>query len=314
MTTTRHSCRARSCTSRSARPPRRGGSAPRAALLARARARSAPFSRARPRFVRRVFRDCAIPDPDAGLCCSPGSARLTAAARPGGRCAIADAVSVLERGGGSGDPVSAEIEGTWRLLYVQVAFDARLRSAARGRREAGLEGLFAGLFGDEAAKEFAVNADPVAIGVFSPIQRGVAGRGGSNPQAIRLFDLGEARGPGGDVEADNAWTRWCSSGTGITGLSAKPAFREREQKQNRVHVRPGVLRAGDGPVRRRAAFRAAGARAVPGAFRAARGRGEGVAGHVVPREGRAHLEGEQRHDVRAGQRSRGGERGRAAAV
>ena len=108
--------------------------------------------------------------------------------------AIADAVSVLERGGGGlSDPASRpEIEGTWRLLYTSKSrFDARnpLGKRVDGAKP-GLEGLFAGLFGDEAAKEFAVNADPVAIDASSsPIQRGVTSlEAFTIQQAIRLFD------------------------------------------------------------------------------------------------------------------------------
>ena len=110
--------------------------------------------------------------------------------------AIADAVSVLERGGGGlSHPASRpEIEGTWRLLYTSKSrFDARnpLGKRVDGAKP-GLEGLFAGLFGDEAAKEFAVNADPVASSSnasSSPIQRSVTSlEAFTIQQAIRLFD------------------------------------------------------------------------------------------------------------------------------
>jgi hypothetical protein len=133
--------------------------------------------------------------------------------------AIAEAVSVLERGGGGlSHPASRpEIEGTWRLLYTSKSrFDARnpLGKRVDGAKP-GLEGLFAGLFGDEAAKEFAVNADPVAFDASSsPIQRSVTSlEAFTIQQAIRLFDPAtgraararrrrrrrRARGPGGAV-------------------------------------------------------------------------------------------------------------------
>ena len=110
--------------------------------------------------------------------------------------AIAEAVSVLERGGGGlSHPASRpEIEGTWRLLYTSKSrFDARNPLGARvDGAKPGLEGLFAGLFGDEAAKEFAVNADPVASSSnasSSPIQRSVTSlEAFTIQQAIRLFD------------------------------------------------------------------------------------------------------------------------------
>ena len=109
--------------------------------------------------------------------------------------AIAEAVSVLERGGGGlSHPASRpEIEGTWRLLYTSKSrFDARNPLGARvDGAKPGLEGLFAGLFGDDAAKEFAVNADPV-VGFepsSSPIQRSVTSlEAFTIQQAIRLFD------------------------------------------------------------------------------------------------------------------------------
>ena len=205
------------------RPPAaaRGRSAPRAALVARARARFAPFRRAQPRFVRRVFRDCAIPetaDAEAVLL-----ARLRAVSGRGAGAseaderAIADAVSVLERGGGGlSDPASRpEIEGTWRLLYTSKSrFDARnpLGKRVDGAKP-GLEGLFAGLFGDEAAKEFAVNADPVAIDASSsPIQRGVTSlEAFTIQQAIRLLRRRAPRAPArvGRARVDQV----CSSGT-----------------------------------------------------------------------------------------------------
>ena len=111
--------------------------------------------------------------------------------------AIAEAVSVLERGGGGlSHPASRpEIEGTWRLLYTSKSrFDARNPLGARvDGAKPGLEGLFAGLFGDDAAKEFAVNADPSRASSSnassSPIQRSVTSlEAFTIQQAIRLFD------------------------------------------------------------------------------------------------------------------------------
>ena len=74
------SCRARSRTSRSTRPPRRASGPP----ARRARRALAPgvCRRERPQTVGRVFRDSPIPETaDAGRFCSPGSARSPAAAR-----------------------------------------------------------------------------------------------------------------------------------------------------------------------------------------------------------------------------------------
>ena len=144
--------------------------------------------------------------------------------------AIADAVSVLERGGGGlSHPASRpEIEGTWRLLYTSKSrFDARNPLGVRvDGAKPGLEGLFAGLFGDEAAKEFAVNADPVAIDASSsPIQRGVTSlEAFTIQQAIRLFDpaTGEPRAPGGGVDADARVDQVVQFGNGnYLRLSAK---------------------------------------------------------------------------------------------
>ena len=144
--------------------------------------------------------------------------------------AIADAVSVLERGGGGlSHPASRpEIEGTWRLLYTSKSrFDARnpLGKRVDGAKP-GLEGLFAGLFGDEAAKEFAVNADPVAFDASSsPIQRSVTSlEAFTIQQAIRLFDpaTGEPRAPGGGVDADARVDQVVQFGNGnYLRLSAK---------------------------------------------------------------------------------------------
>ena len=149
--------------------------------------------------------------------------------------AIADAVSVLERGGGGlSDPASRpEIEGTWRLLYTSKSrFDARnpLGKRVDGAKP-GLEGLFAGLFGDEAAKEFAVNADPVAIDASSsPIQRGVTSlEAFTIQQAIRLFDpaTGAPRAPGGGVDADARVDQVVQFGNGnYLRLSAKASVSE----------------------------------------------------------------------------------------
>jgi hypothetical protein len=149
--------------------------------------------------------------------------------------AIADAVSVLERGGGGlSDPASRpEIEGTWRLLYTSKSrFDARnpLGKRVDGAKP-GLEGLFAGLFGDEAAKEFAVNADPVAIDASSsPIQRGVTSlEAFTIQQAIRLFDpaTGAPRAPGGGVAAGARVDQVVQFGNGnYLRLSAKASVSE----------------------------------------------------------------------------------------
>ena len=156
--------------------------------------------------------------------------------------AIADAVSVLERGGGGlSDPASRpEIEGTWRLLYTSKSrFDARnpLGKRVDGAKP-GLEGLFAGLFGDEAAKEFAVNADPVAIDASSsPIQRGVTSlEAFTIQQAIRLFDpaTGAPRAPGGGVDADARVDQVVQFGNGnYLRLSAKASVSESENR-NRI--------------------------------------------------------------------------------
>ena len=116
--------------------------------------------------------------------------------------AIADAVTVLETsGGGLRDPASRpEIEGTWRLLYTSKSrFDARnpLGSRVDGTKP-GLEGLFAGLFGDEAAKTMADASFAGQSGSSSPIQRTVTSlEAFTIQQAIRLRDpkTGAPRSP-----------------------------------------------------------------------------------------------------------------------
>jgi len=154
--------------------------------------------------------------------------------------AIAEAVSVLERGGGGlSHPASRpEIEGTWRLLYTSKSrFDARnpLGKRVDGAKP-GLEGLFAGLFGDEAAKEFAVNADPVAFEASSsPIQRSVTSlEAFTIQQAIRLFDpaTGAPRAPGGGVDADARVDQVVQFGNGnYLRLSAKASVSEKQKNR-----------------------------------------------------------------------------------
>jgi hypothetical protein len=110
---------------------------------------------------------------------------------------IADAVTVLETsGGGLRDPASRpEIEGTWRLLYTSKSkFDKRnpLGKRVDGTKP-GLEGLFATLFGDEAAKTMADGFPTAGSGLASasssPIQRTVTSlEQFTIQQAIRLFD------------------------------------------------------------------------------------------------------------------------------
>ena len=133
--------------------------------------------------------------------------------------AIADAVSVLETsGGGLSDPASRpEIEGTWRLLYTSKSrFDARnpLGSRVDGTKP-GLEGLFAGLFGDEAASRltsddagFLSGANALSAS-SSPIQRTVTSlEAFTIQQAIRLRDPGtgaprsSSAGPDADARVD----------------------------------------------------------------------------------------------------------------
>ena len=133
--------------------------------------------------------------------------------------AIADAVSVLETsGGGLSDPASRpEIEGTWRLLYTSKSrFDARnpLGSRVDGTKP-GLEGLFAGFFGDEAASRltsddagFLSGANALSAS-SSPIQRTVTSlEAFTIQQAIRLRDPGtgaprsSSAGPDADARVD----------------------------------------------------------------------------------------------------------------
>ena len=109
----------------------------------------------------------------------------------------ADAVTVLETsGGGLRDPATRpEIEGTWRLLYTSKSkFDKRnpLGKRVDGTKP-GLEGLFATLFGDEAAKTMADGFPTAGSGLASasssPIQRTVTSlEQFTIQQAIRLFD------------------------------------------------------------------------------------------------------------------------------
>ena len=159
--------------------------------------------------------------------------------------AIAEAVSVLERGGGGlSHPASRpEIEGTWRLLYTSKSrFDARNPLGARvDGAKPGLEGLFAGLFGDDAAKEFAVNADPV-VGFepsSSPIQRSVTSlEAFTIQQAIRLFDpaTGAPR-CSNSVENDARVDQVVQFGNGnYLRLSAKASVSDSEKK-NRIEFK-----------------------------------------------------------------------------
>ena len=159
--------------------------------------------------------------------------------------AIAEAVSVLERGGGGlSHPASRpEIEGTWRLLYTSKSrFDARNPLGARvDGAKPGLEGLFAGLFGDEAAKEFAVNADPVVLNnaSSSPIQRSVTSlEAFTIQQAIRLFDpVTGAPRCSNSVENDARVDQVVQFGNGnYLRLSAKASVSDSEKK-NRIEFK-----------------------------------------------------------------------------
>lgn len=156
--------------------------------------------------------------------------------------AIADAVSVLETsGGGLSDPASRpEIEGTWRLLYTSKSrFDARnpLGSRVDGTKP-GLEGLFAGLFGDDAASTL-TNTDAAsgAGGLFSgavarasssPIQRTVTSlEAFTIQQAIRLREpgTGAARAPSAGRDADARVDQIVQFGDGnYLRLSAKASL------------------------------------------------------------------------------------------
>ena len=143
--------------------------------------------------------------------------------------AIADAVTVLETsGGGLRDPASRpEIEGTWRLLYTSKSrFDARnpLGSRVDGTKP-GLEGLFAGLFGDEAAKTMADASFAGQSGSSSPIQRTVTSlEAFMIQQAIRLRDpkTGAPRSPSAGPDADARVDQIVQFGNGnFLRLSAK---------------------------------------------------------------------------------------------
>ena len=110
---------------------------------------------------------------------------------------IAEAVSVLERNGGLRNPaLREEIEGTWRLLYTSKSkFDPSnpLGSRVDGSKP-GLEGLFASLFGDQAAKALSETTSQISEASSSPIQRTVTSlEAFTIQQAVRLSNTDNQR-------------------------------------------------------------------------------------------------------------------------
>jgi hypothetical protein len=158
---------------------------------------------------------------------------------------IADAVTVLETsGGGLRDPASRpEIEGTWRLLYTSKSpFDARnpLGKRVDGTKP-GLEGLFATLFGDEAAKTMADGFPTAGSGLASasssPIQRTVTSlEAFTIQQAIRLFDkqTGAPRKRAAGQDADARVDQIVQFGNGnFLRLSAKANVVDRPSRRSK---------------------------------------------------------------------------------